>query len=63
VAYLKQRGYTFPRRWIPTPCAGLRQAQGLPELYVLDGQGRVVQKEVGEMLDDDVAALARYGKR
>ena len=37
--------------------------KGQPELNVLDGQGRVVQKEVGEMLDDDVAALARYGKR
>lgn len=64
VAYLKQRGYTFPATM---DSDALRHAfgkrKGLPELYVLDGQGRVVQKEVGEMLDDDVAALARYGKR
>jgi len=63
VAYLKQRGYTFPAAM---DSDALRRAfgarKGLPELYVLDGQGRVVQKEVGEMIDDDVAALARYGK-
>lgn len=63
VAYLKQRGYTFPAAM---DSDALRRAfgarKGLPELYVLDGRGRVVQKEVGEMLDDDVAALARYGK-
>jgi hypothetical protein len=27
---------------------------------VLDAKGRVVRKEVGEMLEDDVADLARY---
>jgi len=63
-AYLKQRGYTFPATM---DSDALRQAfgkrRGLPELYVLDGNGRVVQKEVGEMLDDEVAALARYGNR
>lgn len=63
VAYLKQRGYTFP---VTMDSDALRQAfgarKGLPELYVLDGRGRVVQKEVGEMLDDEVAALVRYGK-
>ncbi|MWL88754.1 redoxin domain-containing protein [Cupriavidus sp. SW-Y-13] len=62
-AYLKQRGYTFPATM---DSDALRRAfgarRGLPELYVLDGNGRVVQKEVGEMIDDDVAALARYGK-
>lgn len=62
-AYLKQRGYTFPATM---DTLALRHAlgarKGLPELYVLDGNGRVVQKEVGEMLEDDVAALARYGQ-
>ena len=64
VAYLKQRGYTFPATM---DSDALRHAfgkrRGLPELYVLDGHGHVVQKEVGEMLDDEVAALARYGNR
>lgn len=63
VAYLKQRGYSFPAA---IDSDALRRSfgarKGLPELYVLDGRGRVVQKEVGEMIDDDVAALARYGK-
>lgn len=63
VAYLKQRGYTFPATM---DSDALRHAfgarKGLPELYVIDGRGRVVQKEVGEMLEDDVAALARYGQ-
>ena len=36
--------------------------KGLPELYVIDARGRVVQKEVGEMLEDDVAALERYAR-
>lgn len=63
-AYLKTRGYTFPAA-MDSPA--LREAfgprKGLPELYVLDGNGRVLQKEVGEMLEDDVAALADYAKK
>lgn len=61
--YLKQRGYTFPATMdSPALRNALGPRKGLPELYVLDGHGRVVQKELGEMLDDDVAALARYAK-
>ena len=63
IAYLKQRGYTFAATMDSDALrrqSGARK--GLPELYVLDGHGRVVQKEVGEMLDDDVAALARYAR-
>ncbi len=63
-AYLKARRYTFPAA-MDSPA--LREAfgprKGLPELYVLDGNGRVLQKEVGEMLEDDVAALADYAKK
>ncbi|WP_084084689.1 TlpA disulfide reductase family protein [Cupriavidus sp. USMAA2-4] len=62
-AYLKKHGYTFPAA-LETPAlrAVVGPRKGLPELYVLDAHGRVVQKEVGEMLDDDVAALARYAR-
>lgn len=62
-AYMKTRGYTFPAAM---DSAALRQAigprKGLPELYVIDARGKVVQKEVGEMLEDDVAALARHAR-
>ncbi|KWR89365.1 TlpA disulfide reductase family protein [Cupriavidus sp. IDO] len=60
-AYLKQRGYTFP---VTMDSPALQNAfgkrKGLPELYVIDARGRVVQKEVGEMLEEEVAALERY---
>ncbi|CAG9183495.1 TlpA disulfide reductase family protein [Cupriavidus respiraculi] len=61
--YLRQRGYTFPAA-MDTPAlrAAISGRKGLPELYVIDGNGKVVQKEVGEMLEDDVAALARYAR-
>jgi thiol-disulfide isomerase/thioredoxin len=61
--YLRQRGYTFPAA-MDTPAlrAAIAGRKGLPELYVIDGNGKVVQKEVGEMLEDDVAALARYAR-
>lgn len=61
--YLRKRGYTFP---VTMDSPALRSAisprKGLPELYVIDARGRVVQKEVGEMLEDEVAALDRYAK-
>jgi thiol-disulfide isomerase/thioredoxin len=61
--YLKQRGYTFPAAMDSAALqAVFGKRKGLPELYVIDARGRVVQKEVGEMLDDEVAALERYAK-
>ncbi|NOV25596.1 TlpA family protein disulfide reductase [Cupriavidus necator] len=61
--YMKQRGYTFPATMdAPALQAVFGKRKGLPELYVIDARGRVVQKEVGEMLEEDVAALERYAK-
>ena len=61
--YMKKRGYTFPATMdSPALQAVFGKRKGLPELYVIDARGRVVQKEVGEMLEDDVAALERYAK-
>ncbi|MDQ0142757.1 TlpA family protein disulfide reductase [Cupriavidus necator] len=61
--YMKQRGYTFPATMdSPALQAVFGKRKGLPELYVIDARGRVVQKEVGEMLEEDVAALERYAK-
>lgn len=63
VGYLRQRGYTFPAA-MDTPAlrAAIGPRKGLPELYVIDARGKVVQKEVGEMLEEEVAALAKYAR-
>ncbi|MHA7682198.1 TlpA family protein disulfide reductase [Cupriavidus sp. PET2-C1] len=60
-AYIAKHSYTFPAA-MDTPAlrAALGKRRGLPELYVIDAHGKVVQKEVGEMLEEEVAALARY---
>ena len=61
--YMKKRGYTFPATMDSTALqAVFGKRKGLPELYVIDAHGRVVQKEVGEMFEEDVAALERYAK-
>jgi hypothetical protein len=36
--------------------------KGVPELYVVDPSGKVVQKDWGEMIDLDVYDLADYTK-
>lgn len=59
--YLKSKGYTFAsamsspqvERWF-----GKRRS--LPEVYVVDGEGRIVWREAGEMFAEDIAALARF---
>lgn len=59
--YVAKRRFTFPVTMeTDALCAATGPRKGLPELLVLDAKGRVVRKEVGEMLEDDVADLARY---
>ncbi|AXV80234.1 TlpA disulfide reductase family protein [Ralstonia solanacearum] len=59
--YVAKRGLTFPVTMESDAlCAATGPRKGLPELLVLDADGRVVKKETGEMLEDDVADLARY---
>ena len=36
--------------------------EGLPELYVVDRDGRIVFKEAKEMFPEDVQALARFAR-
>jgi thiol-disulfide isomerase/thioredoxin len=60
-AYVAGHRYTFPvamasaqsQRWF-----GRRK--GLPMLYVVGNDGRIVFEEAGEMFPEDVAALARF---
>lgn len=60
-AYVAQRKYTFP---VTMSTPALKQAigahRGIPEVIVLDRNGRVVLHEIGEMLEEDVADLAKY---
>ncbi|MEO8346547.1 MAG: TlpA disulfide reductase family protein [Betaproteobacteria bacterium] len=63
LAYLSKHRYTFPaamasrqsEKWF-----GPRE--GLPELYVVDRDGRIVFREIKEMLPEDVRELARFAQ-
>jgi hypothetical protein len=37
-----------------------RQRKGLPQLFVFGRDGRLLQIELGEMLEEEVAELARH---
>jgi len=37
--------------------------RGVPELYVIDPTGKVIQKDFGQMVDLDIFDLARFGRR
>jgi thiol-disulfide isomerase/thioredoxin len=61
IAYLRKHGYTFAAaRLSPQVEAWFGRRRALPEVYVVDPQGRVVLREEGEMFPEDVAALARF---
>jgi thiol-disulfide isomerase/thioredoxin len=63
-AYMAQHGYTFPAAMADAETLRTFGARrGLPLLYVVDAEGRVALFESGEMLDEDVSALARYARR
>jgi thiol-disulfide isomerase/thioredoxin len=64
LGYLKSHGYTF------AAARSSKQIEGwfggrrtLPEVYVVDAQGRIVFKEAGEMFEEDIAALARFAAK
>lgn len=62
--YVEKHGLNFPVAMMtPELAAAIGKRRGLPELYVVDPSGRVVQKDFGEMIDLDVFDLADYGKR
>ncbi|VVE70818.1 alkyl hydroperoxide reductase [Pandoraea captiosa] len=64
VDYVKAHKYTFPAGMETDAWrAALGKRRGLPELYVIGRNGKVLRKEVGEMFGEDVAALADYAGR
>lgn len=59
--YMRSKGYTF-RAGMVTPAwnAIFRLRKGLPQVYVIGRDGRVLQSEMGEMFEEDVKAIARH---
>ncbi len=61
--YAKKHNLNFPVGMMPADLsAKIGKLRGIPTLYVIDPQGKIVQKDVGEMVDLDVFELDRYGK-
>ena len=59
--YQRRYNYTFAMARIsPQVERWFGKRRSLPELYVVDKNGRVVLREEGEMFPEDVAALARF---
>jgi thiol-disulfide isomerase/thioredoxin len=62
--YLANHGYTFP-----AAMAGAQsekwfgKRRGLPIVHVVDARGRIVFTEIGEMFEEDVAALMRFAQK
>lgn len=62
-AYLTEHRYTFPAAMATaTSEKWFGPREGLPELYVVDRDGRIVFREAGEMFPEDVQALARFAR-
>ena len=61
LTYVQKGGYTF-KVAMSTPQWNLiaQQRRGLPQLFVLDRQGRLVMIEVREMLEEDIREIAKF---
>lgn len=62
--YLTKHNYTFAAAMAPPQTAqwfGKRRA--LPEVYVVDRDGRIVFREEGEMFPEDILALTRFAAK
>ncbi len=61
--YALKHGLNFPVAMMtPALDKAIGKRKGVPELYVVDPTGKVVQKDWGEMIDLDVYDLAEYVK-
>jgi thiol-disulfide isomerase/thioredoxin len=62
--YLEKNQYTFPVVMMtPELSKAIGKRRGVPEVYVINPQGRVIQKDYGLMVDLDFADLARYAQK
>jgi thiol-disulfide isomerase/thioredoxin len=62
--YIERNQYTFPVVMMtPELAKAIGKRRGVLELYVVNPQGRVIQKDFGLMVDLDLMDLARYAKK
>jgi thiol-disulfide isomerase/thioredoxin len=62
--YMERNQYTFPVVMMtPELAKVIGRRRGVPELYVVNPQGQVIQKDFGLMVDLDLIDLARYAKK
>jgi thiol-disulfide isomerase/thioredoxin len=62
--YMEKNQYTFPVVMMtPELSKAIGKRRGVPEVYVINPQGRVIQKDYGLMVDLDFFDLARYAKK
>jgi thiol-disulfide isomerase/thioredoxin len=63
-AYVEKNKINFPNAMMtPELSKAIGKRRGIPELYVIDPTGKVLQKDYGEMIDLDVFDLANYVKK
>jgi thiol-disulfide isomerase/thioredoxin len=61
ISYLKDHQYAFPVVMMDARLsAAIGKRRGVPELYILDKDGRVIQKDFGLMVNADFFDLAKY---
>lgn len=62
--YMEKNQYTFPVVMMtPELAKAIGKRRGVPELYVINPQGKVIQKDYGLMVDLDLIDLARFAKK
>lgn len=62
-AYMRDHRYTFPAAMATAQSnKWFGPRKGLPELYVVDRDGRIVFRETKEMFPEDMRALARFAQ-
>ena len=63
VNYMNKNNYDFPVAMMtPQLSQAIGKRRGVPELYILDKRGVVIQKDYGLMIDLDFFELSKYAQ-
>jgi thiol-disulfide isomerase/thioredoxin len=64
IGYMKKNNYDFPVAMMtPQLSQAIGKRKGVPEVYVLDKRGVVIQKDYGLMVDLDFFELSKYAQK